>query len=147
MKIAPPTHAQIESTVSTAERSVRRTIGRRRNMARVGIGAGAVVVIGIAGTGAATAFFPQYYDLEGVVKTVYAEDFVDCIQAAGWDAQILSPTEGAPTIESWGFDTSTHTVVSSHLLQDTQGEAGRAISLCQEDMSADVGEPIIGTSN
>jgi hypothetical protein len=147
MNIAPPTHAQIESTVASAEHSVRRTIGRRRNMARVGIGAGALVVLGIAGNGAATAFFPQYYDLEGVVKTVYAEDFVDCIQAAGWDAQILGPTEGAPIIESWGFDTSTHTVVSSHLLQDTQGEAGRAISLCQEEISADVGEPILGIPN
>ncbi|KFF58659.1 hypothetical protein JF66_16930 [Cryobacterium sp. MLB-32] len=115
-------------------------------MARIGIGAGALLVLGIAGNGAATAFFPQYVDLDGVVKSVYAEDFVDCIQAAGWDARILPPAESVPIVENWGLDPSTYTAVFSHLLQDTQGQAGRAISLCQEEISEDVGEPITGIS-
>jgi len=143
MKIAPPTSAKIDQAVAAVERSLRATVRRRRIGARVGIGAAALAALGIAGTGAATAFFPQYYDLQGVVKTLYVEDFVDCIRAAGWDAEILSPAEAAPILDGWGVDPATNSVTTHHLLQSTQGQAGRAITTCQEDLSAAAGEPIM----
>jgi len=144
MNIAPPTPAEIDHTIAAAERNLRQRIGRRRTISRVGIGTGALLILGIAGTGAATAFFPQYFDLQGVVKTAYSEQFIDCVKAAGWDARALPAAEGALVIESWGLDPSTHTVVTSHLAQQTQGEAGRAISACQEKISDKVGEQIMG---
>ena len=143
MNIAPPTPTQIDAAVAASERTLRRTIRRRQLSARVGIALGAVVAIGIGGTGAATAFFPQYTDLEGVVKTVYVDDFVECIQDAGWDAAVLSAEEAAPILQGWGAATSTYSVVSNHLAKETQGEAGRAISACQEELSADAGETIM----
>ncbi|MCU1406780.1 MAG: hypothetical protein JWQ43_3083 [Glaciihabitans sp.] len=143
MRTAPPTADRIDSSVATAERGLRRGISRRRNLSRAGIGAGALVVLGIAGSGAATAFFPQYYDLQGVVKTQYADDFVDCIRAAGWDAQLLNPAEAAPILENWGADASTSSIVTNHLAKETQGESGRAISLCQEQLADEFGEGIM----
>ena len=145
MNIAPPTSAQIDTTVAAAERSLRKTVRRRRTLTRAGIGAGALAILGVAGTGAATAFFPHYSDMQGVVKTEYAQDFVDCVRAAGWDAEIMSPAESAPILESWGVDPAENSVTDHHLLQSTQGEAGRAITTCQEELSAEAGESIMAT--
>ena len=145
MHTAPPTSAQIVTTVSAAERSLVKRVHRLRAASRVAIGAGALAVLGVAGTGAATAFFPQYSDLQGVVKTEYAQEFVDCIRAAGWHAEILSAAESAPILETWGVDPAENSVINNHLLQSSQGEAGRSITACQDDLSAEAGESIMAT--
>jgi len=143
MNIAPPTESQIESTVAAAEKTARRRIGHQRNLGRAGIGVGVLVALGLGGSGVATAFFPRYIDLEGVVKAQYAEQFVECIRDAGWDAQILDETDAAPILAGWGADPADHRVVTNHLRQETQGVSGRAITTCQEEIAADVGEGIM----
>lgn len=145
MKTAPPDESHIDSRVATAARALDKRITRRGIAQRVGIGVGAAALLGIGGTGAATAFFPHYLDMQGVVKTAYVDRFVDCVRDAGWNADVLGDAEAAPTLESWGADPAMYSVVTHHLLQDTQGQAGRAIGACQLEIADEVGEPITPT--
>ena len=143
MNIAPPPASQIESTVAAAEKNVRRRIGHQRTLGRAGIGVGVLVALGLGGTGVATAFFPRFVDLQGVVKAQYAEEFVECIRDAGWDAQLLDAADAAPILAGWGADPADHRVVTNHLPQETQGVSGRAITTCQEDIAEEAGEGIM----
>lgn len=145
MKIAPPDETHIDSRVATAARALEKRITRRGIAQRVGIGVGSAALLGVAGTGAATAFFPHYLDMQGVVKTAYVDQFVDCVRGAGWDATVLGDTEAAPTLESWGADPAVYSVVTHHLLQETSGQAGRAIGACQLQIADEVGEAITPT--
>lgn len=95
----------------------------------------------MGGTGD-TSCSPHYDDMQGVVKATYVERLVDCVQDAGRDATILDAAEAAPILDSWGVDPDTFSVTNHHLLQDTEGRAGRAISACQDEIASDVGESI-----
>jgi hypothetical protein len=68
MNIAPPGSVRIDSRVAVATKSLNRRITRRRITQRAGIGIGVAALLGLGGTSAATAFFPHYLDLQGVVK-------------------------------------------------------------------------------
>jgi len=142
MKTPPPPTSFIQTRVSLAETVVGQRVKRNRNRTRVAIGALALGLFSLGGASAATAFFPQYVDLEGVVKSAYADEFVECVSAAGWDARVLEGEAATSILDGFGADPSTYSAVTHHLPQETIVESSHAIGDCQASVSADVGESI-----
>jgi len=142
MKTQPPPTALIASRVDHAEAAVGLRLRRSRIRTRVAIGAAALGVFSLGGVSAATAFFPQYVDMQGVVKSAYVDEFVECVRAAGWDATVLEGATATSTLDSFAVDPSVYSVVGHHLPEEGLREASHAIGDCQTEVSDRVGESI-----
>ncbi|PQZ93543.1 hypothetical protein CQ018_07655 [Arthrobacter sp. MYb227] len=144
MNIAPPDLMAIERSVDTARRELGKKINRRRHMTRLGLGTALVGMSALGGVGAATAFFPPAtIDMQGIVKTKYADKFIACSEAAGVETVILTGRSAAAVLEGWDDkDPDQYTVVESRFDGGNQPEQAGAISACQEKIAAEVHEPI-----
>jgi len=142
MKTQPPPVSFVTSRVDHAEAAVGLRLRRSRIRTRVVIGAAALGVFSLGGVGAATAFFPQYVDMEGVVKSAYVDEFVECVRDAGWDATVLDGATAASILDGFGVDPATYSAVGHHLPQESMREASHAIGDCQTEISDRVGESI-----
>lgn len=142
MKTQPPPAALVTSRVEHAEAAVGLRLRRSRTRTRVAIGAAALGVFSLGGVSAATAFFPQYVDMEGVVKSAYVDEFVECVRDAGWDAQVLQGANAATILDGFAVDPSAYSAVGHHLAQESLREASHAIGDCQTEVSDRVGESI-----
>ena len=143
MNIAPPDSASIERRVDAIRTDVARRIARRSRASRIGIGASLAAVFALGGAGVATASFPVTIDMQGVVKTKYVDAFVECSEQAGVETVILTGTTATRVLEGWtGIDAESYTAIESRMDSRDQGRLGRALSTCQQDIAADVGEPI-----
>jgi len=142
MKTQPPPVSFVASRVDHAEAAVGRRLRRSRIRTRVVIGAAALGVFSLGGVGAATAFFPQYVDMEGVVKSAYVDEFVECVKDAGWDATVLEGATAASILNGFDVDPSAYSAVGHHLPQESLREASNAIGDCQTEVSDRVGESI-----
>jgi hypothetical protein len=143
MNIAPPDSASIERRVDAIRTDVTRRIARRSRASRIGIGASLAAVFALGGAGVATASFPVTIDMQGVVKTKYVDAFVQCSEQAGVETVILTGTTATRVLEGWtGIDADSYTAIESRMDSRDQGRLGRALSTCQQDIAADVGEPI-----
>ena len=142
MKTQPPPATLVASRVDLAEIAVGRRLRRSRIRSRVAIGAAALGVFSLGGVGAATAFFPRYVDMEGVVKSAYVDEFVECVRDAGWNAEVLEGATAATILDGFGVDSSTYSAVGHHLAQESLREASHAIGDCQTEVSKKAGESI-----
>ena len=143
MNIAPPDPASIELRVDAIRTDVTKRIARRSRAGRIGIGASLAAVFALGGAGVATASFPVTIDMQGVVKTKYVDAFVECSEQAGVETVILTGTTATRVLEGWtGIDAESYTAIESRMDSRDQGRLGRALSTCQQDIAADVGEPI-----
>ena len=143
MNIAPPDPASIERRVDAIRTDVTKRIARRSRAGRIGIGASLAAVFALGGAGVATASFPVTIDMQGVVKTKYVDAFVECSEQAGVETVILTGTTATRVLEGWtGIDAESYTAIESRMDSRDQGRLGRALSTCQQDIDADVGEPI-----
>jgi len=143
MNIAPPDSASIERRVDAIRTDVARRIARRSRASRIGIGASLAAVFALGGAGVATATFPVTIDMQGVVKTKYVDAFVECSEQAGVETVILTGTTATRVLDGWtGIDAESYTAIESRMDSRDQGQLGRALSACQQDIAADVGEPI-----
>jgi len=143
MNIAPPDPASIERRVDAIRTDVTKRIARRSRAGRIGIGASLAAVFALGGAGVATASFPVTIDMQGVVKTKYVDAFVECSEQAGVETVILTGTTATRVLAGWtGIDAESYTAIESRMDSRDQGRLGRALSTCQQDIAADVGEPI-----
>lgn len=143
MITAPPNSTAIENRVSAIRSGVGQRIRRRSHISRIGIGAALAAAFTLTGAGIATATFPVTIDMQGVVKTKYVGEFVQCSEAAGVETVILTGLSATRVLEGWtDIDIANYTAVESRMDSRNQGQLGRALSACQQDIASRVGEPI-----
>lgn len=145
MITAPPNTEIINARVDTIRRDTSALTRRRSTAGRIGIGAALAGAFALSGAGIATASFPATtVDMQGVVKTQYVDDFVQCSEEAGVETVILTGSAATRVLDGWAdIDTADYTAVESRMNSTEQGRLGRALSSCQTEIAAKVGEPIL----
>ncbi|MEV7693775.1 hypothetical protein AB0N73_10650 [Microbacterium sp. NPDC089189] len=143
MITAPPDPTTIDTRLTAVRAKANQRIQRRSHVGRIGIGAALAGTFTLAGAGIATASFPVTIDMQGVVKTKYVDEFVQCSEDAGVETVILTGSTAANVLEGWtDLDIATYTAVESRMDSRDQGRLGRALSACQAEIAERVGEPI-----
>ncbi len=144
MNIAPPEASDVARRVDGIRADVSRRIARRSRATRIGIGATVAAGFALGGAGVASASFPTTVDMQGVVKTKYVDEFVQCSQDAGVETVILTGDASARVLGGRpGIDETRYTAIESRMDSRDQGQLGRALTACQQTIAAEVGEPIV----
>lgn len=145
MITAPPSSHDVDTRIDAIRRDVGAQIRRRSAAGRIGIGAALAGAFALSGAGIATAALaPTTVDMQGVLKTRYVDEFVQCSEDAGVETVILTGSAAAQVLEGRGdIDTTQYTAVESRMDSREQGRLGRALSACQAEIAARVGEPIM----
>lgn len=143
MITAPPNSNEVDNRVSAIRAGVGKRIRRQSHAGRIGVGAALAGAFTLTGAGIATASFPVTIDMQGVVKTKYVDELVQCSEDAGVETVILTGSSADRVLEGWtDLDVANYTAVESRMDSRDQGRLGRALSACQADIAAKVGEPI-----
>lgn len=143
MNITPPSESAIEERVGVIRGTVNRRITRRRRGGLIGAGILLAGAGALGGAGVATASFPTTVDMQGVVKTKYVDAFVECSEDAGVETVVLTGSAAARVLDGWtDLDIDEYTAIELRMDSRNQGQLGRAVSACQNEIAAEVGEPI-----
>ena len=145
MQTELPTDLVIDARISELSRRLDRKIVRRQRGFRLGVGLAAVALLGLGGTTAATAFFPSYVNFDGVVKSAYSQQFVDCVHSKGIPAVILDNTDAATVLADRSLSARQWSVIRSRVVDSQLGAAGHAAGDCQALVSKQAGQPIYPT--
>jgi hypothetical protein len=145
MQTELPTDSIIDARISELSRRLDRRLVRRQRGFRLGVGLAAVALLGLGGTTAATAFFPSYLNFDGVVRSAYAQQFVDCVHSKGIPAVILDNTDAASILADRSLRASQWSVVRSRVVGSQLDAAGHAAGDCQTIVGKQVGQPIYPT--